>query len=358
VCDLVPPDDAHSLNPSTITSPRSRASITIIDVAREAGVSVRTVSRVLNGAVYVSLKNRQAVQAVIDRMKFVPSASARGLPGARSYTIGLVFEKLCATYMLEIHLAAAEACRRHGYRLTIEQLSTEALSSVEAAKAAVANLGIDGAIVLAPSCDNLVLLEALEANQIAYTRISPAAELGRSPAVTMDEISATQAMVRHLVELGHSHIGFIVGNMVHGSAHQRLEAFWAAVADLSLDREKIQVAQGSYSYDSGLAAAHSLLIRPQRPTAIFASNDTMAAGVIAAAAMQGLVTPRDLSVCGFDDAPVSRHIWPTLTTIRQPLAEMARAAAEQLLDPRSHPRLMAFDFELVERASTTVPPVP
>lgn len=351
----MPADDVP--RPRSLSEPQSspRANLTIIDVAREAEVSIRTVSRVLNGGANVSLKKRQQVQTVIDRLKFVPSASARGLPGQRSYTIGLVFEKLCATYMLEIHMAAAEACRRHGYRLTIEQLSAETLASVEAATDAIGALGIDGAIVLAPSCDNRILLDALDANGIAYSRISPAADLSRGLSVRMDEVSATKAMVRHLVDLGHRRIGFIVGNMIHGSAHQRLAAFESAVKDLALDPAEILIRQGEYNYDSGLVAARSLLAEAEPPTAIFASNDTMAAGVIAAAAMDGLVPPRDLSVCGFDDAPVSRHIWPTLTTIRQPLAEMARASAEQLLDPRDHPRMIPFEFELVVRASTTVP---
>ncbi|MDF0541396.1 LacI family DNA-binding transcriptional regulator [Sphingobium sp. H39-3-25] len=346
-------DDENDALPERLAG---KSAITIVDVAREADVSIRTVSRVLNGEKHVSLKKRTRVQEVIDRLAFVPSASARSLPSSRSYTLGLIFEKLSANYMMDIQLAAIEECHKSGYRLIIEEFTPEMLASVAAARTAVANLRVDAAILLPPACDNSILLDALDAVRIGYTRLSPAIALNRSAAVTMDDERATHAMVSHLVDLGHRRIGFLVGNIGHASAHRRLQAFWTAIDALGLPRSDALVRQGDYNFDSGLAAGHSLLSEAEPPTAIFASNDTMAAGVIAAAGIRGLRTPQDLSVCGFDDSPLSRHIWPSLTTIHQPLAEMTRAAVGQILAPESKKRLISFDFSLVVRASTTAPP--
>jgi LacI family transcriptional regulator len=352
--DLKPSTDTHDKHETTFRA-ASKNDVTIADVAREAGVSIRAVSRVLNGGNLVSAKKRLLIQNAINKFGFVPSATARGLPGARNYTIGLIFGTLSATYMVDIQLAAVEICHRHGYRLIVEQFTSEMLASPAAAKEAIANLRIDGAIVLPPACDNMVLLDALDTSHVAFTRLAPTIALERSAAVTMDDESATRAMVQHLTDLGHTQIGFVVGHSGHPSAHRRLEAFWAAVKDLKLNPENLSVGQGDYSFESGIAAAKTMLDAAKPPTAIFASNDAMAAGVIAAAGMRGLVTPRDLSVCGFDDSALSRYIWPTLTTIRQPLSEMARAAAEQLLAPQQRPRSILFDFTLLVRASTTPP---
>jgi LacI family transcriptional regulator len=328
---------------------------TIVDVAREAGVSIRTVSRVLNGGHYVSEQKRIAVLEIIQRLQFVPSAGARALPGRRSYTLGLVFEKLSANYMIDIQLAVVDLCHRYGHRLIVEQFTPEILASPQLTGAAVSNLRIDGAIVLPPTSDNAVLLDAIEAAGVRYTRIAPTVALERSSAVVMNEGNATRAMVAHLAGLGHRRIGFVIGNHAHASSHRRLEAFWAATRDHGIDPQDISLCQGDYRYESGLAAGKALLSQPTPPTAIFASNDAMAAGVIAAAGMLGFLTPSQLSVCGFDDSPLSRHIWPPLTTIRQPLTEMAQSAALQLLDPASCPRLIPFDFTLVIRASTAEP---
>lgn len=332
-----------------------RQGITIVDVAREAGVSIRTVSRVLNREKYVSEDKRKHVQAVIDRLRFVPNAVARALPGAKSYTLGLIFQKLSANYISDIQFAAVEACHRFGYHLVVEQLEPDMIANREAAAAALAALRLDAAILLPPACDQDVLLDALDVTGLKYTRIAPTLAMERSPAITLDDERATMEMVRHLVELGHERIGFIVGNASHASAHKRLQAFWSAIDKLGLDRSNALVQEGDYSHESGLAAAELMLADAHPPSAIFASNDAMAAGVIAAAGRRGILTPRDLSVCGFDDSPISRYIWPPLTTIRQPLAEMARAAVEQLLDSRHKQRIVSFDFELLTRESTSVP---
>jgi LacI family transcriptional regulator len=333
----------------------SKPVVTIVDVAREAGVSIRTVSRVLNGGKHVSLDKRTRVQTVIDRLAFVPSASARSLPSSRFYTLGMIFEKLSPNYMAEIQLAAIAECHNSGYRLVIKEFTAEMLQSVRSAQTAIADLRIDGAVLLPPVCDDRILLDALDAEHVGYTRLSPAVMLERSAAVVMNDERATHCMVSHLVGLGHRRLGFLVGNIDHASAHRRLQSFWTALADLGLPKSAGLVRQGDYHFDSGVAAGHSLLDETEPPTAVFASNDVMAAGVIAAAGMRGLRTPQDLSVAGFDNSPLSRHIWPSLTTIHQPLADMTRAAVGQLLTPERRQRLICFDFSLIVRASTTTP---
>ncbi|WP_068090230.1 LacI family DNA-binding transcriptional regulator [Novosphingobium rosa] len=329
--------------------------VTIVDVAREAEVSIRTVSRVLNGEKYVGEKMRARVQQVIDRMAFVPSAAARALPSARTYAVGLIFQRLSANYLFDIQLAALEACRGFGYQLVVEELGPQALASQAGIRQAVKALRVDVAVLLPPLCDNDFLLDALDECGIRYTRLAPARQQDRSSAMTMDDAAATGEMVHHLVELGHRRLGFVAGHPDHASAQNRLQAFWDSVDECGLQRSDIVVGQGDYSYDSGVRAAQAMLSGPRRPTAIFASNDLMAAGAIAAAGELGMITPRDLSVCGFDDSPISRHIWPPLTTVRQPLTEMARCAVEQLLSSKQR-KAIGFDFTLIKRASTTRPP--
>jgi LacI family transcriptional regulator len=336
------------------STPVPNRTITIVDVAQEAAVSIRTVSRVLNGEPYVSEAKRVRVQEVIERLAFVPSASARALPGGRHYTLALLFERLSANYLVDFQFAAMRTCHENGYRLLVEELATEELRSRSDAAAALARLQIDGAVLLPPLCDNAVLLDALDAAGVRHSRVAPAIDIDRSSAITFDDAAATSAMVGHLHALGHRRIGFVVGNANHASAAVRLDAFHSALAKLDLVACKTLIRSGDYSYASGVEAGLALLSLPTPPTAVFASNDAMAAGVVAAAGMRGLTTPRDLSVCGFDDSPLSRHIWPPLTTIRQPLGDMSNAAIEQLLQPRRE-RLIAFSYELVARASTTRP---
>lgn len=337
------------------SSRRWQKRATIVDVAREANVSIKTVSRVINRERHVSVETRKTVQRVVEALGFVPSAGARAMPGGRFYTIGILLEPIGGTYFQDILVPVMRVCREHGYHVIVEEVPRGKAGNLRAARKLLAALPIDGAILLPPATDNSILLDALDAEHVAYTRMSPANEAARSFTVTMDEEGATRAMVRLLANLGHRRIGFIVGNIGHGSAHRRLSAFRDAIEEFPIDQDSALIRQGDYSFESGEEQGGALLDSAKPPTAIFASNDGMAAGVIAAAGNRGLSVPHDLTVCGFDDSQLSRRIWPPLTTVRQPLEEMAVTAARQMLRPNDVERTVSFPFELIIRASSGPP---
>jgi LacI family transcriptional regulator len=180
-------------------------------------------------------------------------------------------------------------------------------------------------------------------------------------AVDIDEVAAAYAMTKHLLSLGHRRIGFIVGDKVHSASGLRLEGFRAAMADARLSVDETLIAPGLFTYRSGLDAAESLIDRDDPPTAIFASNDDMAAAAVAVAHRLGLDVPGDLTVCGFDDTILSTVTWPELTTIHQPIADMARAGVEMLVSairarsPAAKPEHRLLDFTLVRRQSDAPP---
>lgn len=175
----------------------------------------------------------------------------------------------------------------------------------------------------------------------------------------MGDADASDEMTEHLLELGHRRIGFIMGHPDHGQSHDRLEGYRRALKRWNIDLDPDLVKQGRFDYRSGYSCAQSLLAQPTAPTAIFASNDAAATGVLAAAHERGLSVPRDLSVAGFDDSPLARHASPALTTVRQPIAEVARLATQELIaqiqgqsNNESH---QCLEAELVCRASTASP---
>lgn len=330
---------------------RSRTSVTIVDVADKAGVSIKSVSRVLNGEKYVRAEMRERIQAAIDALGFVPKLGARSLRG-KHFVLGLLFDTSKGQYLLEIQNAAMKSCREARHHLIVESLSPDIVNDPDALAAQLHGLQVDGVAVLPPLCDNVILLNELEAQRIPYTRIAPTIALGRSSAVVVDDDAAVREMVRYLWDLGHRRIGFITGSVAHRSAHRRRDAFVSELTTLAGAVPDKLVEQGDFSFDSGLAVGTRLIELDERPTAIFASNDEMAAGVIAAAMTKGLRLPGDLSICGFDDSPIARLTWPPLTTICQPLNKMASAAFAHLLnDPGSH-SLQRLDLKLIVRMST------
>lgn len=334
---------------------RRRSSVTIVDVARRAGVSFKSVSRVLNREKHVRPEMRDRVQAAIDELGFVPNLGARSLPGRKQYALGLLFDTLKGQYLLEVQHAAMKSCRDAQYHLIVESLAPETVADPGALAQQLHSLQVDGLAILPPLCDNFDVLAELERQDIPYTRIAPTRELERSSAVIVDDDRAVRDMVQHLWGLGHRRIGFIKGNIAHDSAHRRCAAFVAEMDVLAAQGGSYVLEQGDFSFESGIEAAGRLLDAPDRPTSIFASNDEMGAGVIAAAMMRGLALPADLSVSGFDDSPIARCTWPPLTTICQPLGQMASMAMGHLLGDSAEPVLQHIELKLIQRGSTAPP---
>lgn len=346
---------------SNRSSRRQRSVPTISDVARRAGVSPMTVSRVINGEANVRDSTREAVNAAIAELNYTPNAAARSLAGAEEIRIGLLYSNPSAAYLSEFLVGGLEQASRSNVQLIVEKCDIG--EEEKQAAQHLARIGIDGVILPPPLCDSASVLTVLAEAGIPVVVVAT----GRPPqavsAVSIDDYQAAYAMTRHVAALGHQRIAFITGNPNQTASERRLEGYRAALADAGLPRADELVADGLFTYRSGLDAAETLLDLADPPSAIFASNDDMAAATVAVAHRRGLDVPSDLTVCGFDDTALATTIWPELTTIHQPIADMSRAALELLVQDvkarRAHstakPRHTLLDFTFVRRQSDAAP---
>lgn len=323
---------------------------TITDVALGAGVSIKTVSRVLNGERAVKAETRVRVEAAMRELGYLPSLSARSLAGSRSYLLALVWDNPSAEYVSDLQRGAAARCRASGRHLLAEPVDGEPAAEA-LARLAVA-VRVDGYILTPPVCDDLEALSVLEAAGAAYVRISPTLEPQRAASVGMNDEAAACAMTRRLLDLGHVDLAFVRGHPDHGASERRLAGFRQALAERGLAAGPERTPQGWFSFRSGVRTGEALMALDPRPTAVFAANDDMALGVIAAAARLGVTAPDGLSVAGFDDTALARSVWPELSTVRQPVADMAAAAADLLITGAAAPgaagppphRMLGFDI--------------
>jgi LacI family transcriptional regulator len=308
-----------------------RRRATIDDVAAEAGLSIKTVSRVLNGEPNVRPQTRDRVLAAAKVLAYQPNVSARRLASKRSFVIGLLYDNPDSDYVMAIQDGALAVCRRFDYHLLIQPCRILAPSLVDEALSLHQRSTVDGLILTQPIADFEPLTGALLDADVQFVRISQRDNVGTAPCVSVDDEQAARRMTDHLILLGHQVIGFIMGHPDHGSAHDRLRGFRASLQAHGLPADRAPVEQGLYTFESGYACAQRLLSRSPRPTAIFASDDHMAMGVLTAAYERRLVVPAELSVCGFDDTPMARYACPPLTTARQPIRQVARVATECLV---------------------------
>jgi LacI family transcriptional regulator len=328
---------------------------TIKDVSALARVSTKTVSRVLNKERYVSAEVRERVERAAAQLNFTPSAAARTLAGRRSFQIALIYDNHSPHYIHQIQTGVWARCLQEGVRLLAQPCDAASPSLAAEVGGLIDQTQVDGVILSSPVTDQAAALEELERRKVPYVRISPGTEHGRSSSVSMDDVQAADDMTRHLIALGHRRIGFIVGHPNHAASDLRLFGYRRALDRAGIAFEPKYVRQGFFDFASGEAAADVLLDLPQRPTAIFASNDDMAAGVLTVAHRRGLSPPKELSVAGFDDTALAGQLWPPLTTVRQPTRDLAFAAACLLFDGEEDPVHRRLAHELVLRASTAPP---
>jgi LacI family transcriptional regulator len=324
---------------------------------------MKTVSRVLNAEPHVREELRERVLSAARDLRYRPKVSARSLAGAKSYVVGCLLSAdhlhgQPFPYLGQAQLGALSACRAAGYHLLVEAVDLKAEDLVGEIEALARAMSVDGLILMPPLCDEPRLLDALEREQIGYVRIAPATRPARSARVDVDDQGAARTMTRHLLELGHRRIGFVGGPAGHSASARRLQGFRDAMGELGAPIDEALIAPGRFTFRTGYDAAGALLALADRPTAIFASNDLMAFGVIARAHELGLRIPEALSVAGFDDAPAAAMIWPTLTTMRQPIERMTALAVEMIVArsakrdaPRPRPA-RPFACQLVVRGST------
>ena len=304
---------------------------TINDIARLANVSKKTVSRVINESPFVREETRTRIAEIIRSTGFTPDPQARALAFRRSYLIGLVYDNPNAPYVINVQEGALGALRRLGYELVVhpcDRNSAELLSDI---RQLVSRQKLDGMLILPPVSENHALAELLREIHCPYMRIlSAALDEPQNLVQSMDRQSAAE-VAEHLAKLGHTRIAMILGPPTYRSSQERLEGFSNALADRGLALAPDYIAEGAYTFESGAACAEMLLSRTPRPTAIFASNDEMAAGVYRTAYLRGLRIPHDLTVIGFDDSPLASRLSPSMTTMRQPIRDMGRLAAERLI---------------------------
>jgi LacI family transcriptional regulator len=329
--------------------------MTIDDVAKAAGVAIKTVSRVLNNEPNVRDETRARVLTVVKKLNYHPSLSARSLAGRRSCLLGLVYANPSANYIVDIQHGAMERCREARFQLFLHQCSGEGEELGREITGLIDQTHADGLVITPPLSESVHLIRALDRRSLPFARIAPnPATRHRAPYVHMDDEAAAREMTDYLIGLGHRRIGFIVGHPDHFASGQRLRGYRAALRAHGIAYDAVYVRQGFFVFESGLDAGRQLLTLPQPPTAIFASNDDMAAGVIMAAHEMGITIPGRLSVAGFDDTYIARAIWPRLTTVHQPGYDLAYAATDlllQLLKSKQPPKPILLDYRLVHRAS-------
>ena len=333
---------------------------TINDIARLAEVSKKTVSRVINNSPFVKEETRKRVEAVIAEHGFTPDPQARGLAFRRSFLVGMIYDNPSPNYVVNMQQGVLDAVRGSGLELVVHPCNRASDNFLSDVRNFIVRQKLFG-VVMPPSVseDDRVVAILKEAD-CPYVRIaSVSLDEPACMVVTHDSRGAARA-ARHLAELGHRRIAFISGPDTFRSSHERGQGFRGGLAEHGLQLDDGYVRQGAYTFESGVEAARSLLSMPEPPTAIFAGNDEMAIGVMKAARDAGLDVPRDLSIVGFDDLPMASRVWPNLTTVRLPIRDMGRMAAEKLtarsrgLDPATlvQPQV---DPSLVVRDSTAAP---
>lgn len=342
----------------TTETPRlDRPRPTIRDVARLAGVSIKTVSRVINDQQYVSADKRERVRQVMVEIGFQPSHAARALAGHRSHQIALICDNPNPWYVYEIQLGVRERCARDKIRMIAQPYDRASPTLLEDIVALIDQAHPDGLVLAPPACDDARVMEELGRRGIPFVRLQPGTPRAAVPSVLIDNERAAFDMTGHLLGLGHRRIGFVVGDRSFAASGQRLAGYIRALGEAGVEVDLDLIRQGQFDVASGEAAGEALLALPEPPTAIFASSDDMAAGVLAAAHRRGIRVPAALSVAGFDDAPTARVVWPALTTVRQPVRAMAGAATDLLLGTQEPPLQRHVAHELVLRASTEAPEV-
>lgn len=343
------------------SSRRSGGAPTIADVAREARCSPMTVSRVINNEVNVRKATREQVLAAIARLNYVPNRAARSLAGGTQIRIGLIFDNPSASYLSEFLMGALEEATRLDVHLIVQNCK-----STNQAKQLLRHLaegGIAGFILPPPLCDDQSVLDLVSESGAVAIAVGPGQATGNHGAALIDDFQAAYDMTKHIIALGHRRIGFIVGNPEQVASGRRLNGYKAALKDAGIRIDDELIVQGNFTYRSGMVGAEWLISVKPRPTAIFASNDDMAAASVAVAHRRSLDVPAEITVCGFDDTAMASSIWPELTTIRQPIREMSawavQAAVRVIKAKRAGedvaPEHVLLPYTLVRRESDSVP---
>ncbi|MFZ2236304.1 MAG: LacI family DNA-binding transcriptional regulator [Dokdonella sp.] len=327
-------------------------SVTIKDVAREAAVSVATVSRALNGHDNVTRATREHIGAIAKRLRYVPHAAARSLITRRTETLGVVLPDLYGEFFSELIRGIDVAAREHGLHLLVSS-SHGSASETGAALRALSGR-VDGILIMSPHAATTHLADDLPVTT-PVVLMNTRSQDDHYLSLAIDNHGGAWAMVEHLVGSGYRRIALIGGPTENFDAQERLRGYREALSHFAKD-SAAQVLEGNFSEASGHAAGLAIAAMTARPDAVFAANDMMAVGCLRALRDAGLHVPRDIAVAGFDDIPIARFVAPGLTTMRVNIAELGGRAARALIAGLTGPQKAATHEvlapELVIRAST------
>lgn len=339
---------------------KGRDKPTINDVARLAGVSKKTVSRVINRSPLLSGDTRERVLGVIRDLGYIPNPQARALALGRNFLIGLIHDNPNAQLVLNVQHGILEALQGSEFELIVRPVDRGSSMMLQDVRHFLERQRLYGVVILPPVSENDDLARLCDELGCRYVRMGSAQLDDPDHMVASNDRQVVKEAVTYLIGQGHRLIGLVSGPHGFRSASERRLGFEDAIGDAGLKLPRSLIAEGNYTFESGVTAAERLLDLSPRPTAIFSSNDEMATGIVYAARQRGLSVPEDLSVIGFDDTPFAAHVWPPLTTVRWPIVSMARSAATKLVggitDPDSDiDQPSMFPSTLVYRASVGPP---
>lgn len=318
--------------PSAIDAPPVPGkAATINDIARLAGVSKKTVSRIINRSPLVRQDTRERVEALMREVGYSPDPMARGLAFRRSFLIGMVYDNPTAQFIVNMQYGALDALRDSGFELVVHPCDSRSPGYIDGVRRFVQQQKLHGVMLVPRVSEDQALADMLNAIGCRYTRIAAVAldEPARM-VVTHDRDGAAEA-ADYLQSLGHRDIALITGPRSYRSAIERTEGCVEALARRGIELPKARIVEAGYTFESGVAAAEKLLSGKRRPSAIFCGNDEMAAGVYRVALRAGINIPRQLSVVGYDDSPLASRLWPPLTSVRRDTRDTGRVAAAMLI---------------------------
>jgi LacI family transcriptional regulator len=337
----------------------SKAQPTINDVAARAGVSKKTVSRVINGSPLLADATRKRIEAAIEELGFVPNPQARALALRRNFLIALLHDNPNAQTVLNFQNGVLSAIQNSDFALVVRPVERNSDQIMSDIQTFLERQRPWGAMLLPPISERDDIAQLCERLGVRYVRVGSAILDLPDRCVASNDQQVVEQAVKQLIAMGHKKIGFVRGPRGFRSAHEREAGFTAALDAAKINLPKKYRTEGNYRYDTGVAAGEKLLNLTDRPTAIFCSNDEMAAGVLNVAHRMKIDVPSELSVIGFDDSPTARHMWPPLSTVRWPIFEMGVLAAKKLLPEflknTDGPLPTTLESTFVARESTAKP---
>jgi len=353
--------DSRSTPTPPSSTDRSRKRSTINDIARLANVSKKTVSRVINDSPFVKEETRLKVNAIIRETGFEPDPQARGLAFRRSFLIGMIYDNPTPQYVVNMQQGILDAMRGTSYGLLVHPCERTSPTYLSELRSFIERQRPFGVILTPSVSEDDRLAKLLQEFDCPYVRVaSVMLDKPNAMVVTHDSMGAAEA-ANHLAEIGHQRIAHISGPPSFRSAHERRRGFREALSERGLKLRPSFDREGAYTFDSGIEAARELLALKPRPTAIFAGNDEMAAGIYKVAHELGLAIPEQLSVIGFDDSATALRLWPVLTSVRLPVRDMGRLATDKLFARQAKKRPGDVETtevmpKLIVRESTAPPP--